>query len=189
MTNLHTTFGSLTADRTKPTAPPTIVVSARLVLALPGAVELRDMLTQIIDTAAKQGLSEPPPRQRRRAARRHLPLIHCSVQTDGADTASLSRLPVRSCRPAPIKRSTSASIRICSTASATVLRKSLSPLFCSSSTRPFYLRSSGPWAEACNSTLAHLPVTTCRSRARRASSKRGFRPTRAYRRISTTSAD
>lgn len=54
--NLHLTFGSLTADHTKPTAPPTRVVSARLVLALLGAVELRDMLTQIIDSAAKQGL-------------------------------------------------------------------------------------------------------------------------------------
>jgi hypothetical protein len=41
---------------------------------------------------------------------------------------------VRSCRPAPIRPSTSASIRICSTASATARRKSESPLFCSSST-------------------------------------------------------
>ena len=55
-TNLHMTFGSVTADHTKPTAPSTRVVSARLVLALPGAVELKDLLTQIIDSAAKQGL-------------------------------------------------------------------------------------------------------------------------------------
>jgi hypothetical protein len=54
--NLHMTFASLTADHTKPTAPPARVVSARLVMALPGAVELRDLLTQIIDSAAKQGL-------------------------------------------------------------------------------------------------------------------------------------
>jgi hypothetical protein len=60
-TNLHMTFGSVTADHTKPTAPPTRVVCARLVLALPGAVELRDLLAQIIDSAAKQGLIRAAP--------------------------------------------------------------------------------------------------------------------------------
>jgi hypothetical protein len=43
---------------------------------------------------------------------------------------SAERSCQRSCRPAPIRPSTSASIRICSTASATASRESPSPLFC-----------------------------------------------------------
>jgi hypothetical protein len=48
----------------------------------------------------------------------------------------------RAVRAAPIRPSTSASIKICSAASATIRRKSLSPLFCNSSTSA--ILSSGP---------------------------------------------
>src|ERR1043165_1219740 len=64
------------------------------------------------------------------------------------------------CRLAPITPSTSASIRICSTASATDRKKSPSPLFCSSSTSAILssvIRSSVVVGGGRKSTLAHLP--------------------------------
>ncbi len=53
--NFHFTFITLSADHGKNPAPIKRVVSARVVLTLSGTLELRDMLTQLIDMLRKQG--------------------------------------------------------------------------------------------------------------------------------------
>jgi hypothetical protein len=60
--NLHMTFASVAADHSAPKAESKRVVSARIVMPIIGAVELRDLLTQLIDTLTEQGIiiSETP---------------------------------------------------------------------------------------------------------------------------------
>jgi hypothetical protein len=57
--NLHMTFASVTADYSSPQAPSKRVVSARIVMPMIGAIELWDLLTQLIDTLTKQGVIIP----------------------------------------------------------------------------------------------------------------------------------
>lgn len=57
--NLHMTFASVTADHSIDDAPPRRIVSARLVMPITGAVELRDLLTQVIDALTAQGVIVP----------------------------------------------------------------------------------------------------------------------------------
>jgi hypothetical protein len=54
--NLHMTFASVTADYSSPQAPSKRMVSARIVMPIIGAMELRDLLTQLIDTLTEQGV-------------------------------------------------------------------------------------------------------------------------------------
>jgi hypothetical protein len=60
--NLHMTFASVTADYSSHQASSKRVVSARIVMPIIGAIELRDLLTQIIDALTAQGVitREPP---------------------------------------------------------------------------------------------------------------------------------
>ena len=53
--NLHMTFASVTADHSIDDAPPRRIVSARIVMPITGAVELRDLLTQVLDALTAQG--------------------------------------------------------------------------------------------------------------------------------------
>ena len=53
--NLHMTFAAVTADHSIDDAPPRRIVSARIVMPITGAVELRDWLTQILDALTAQG--------------------------------------------------------------------------------------------------------------------------------------
>jgi len=57
--NLHMTFASVTADYSSPEAPSKRVVSARIVMPIIGAIELRDLLTQLIEALAEQGVIIP----------------------------------------------------------------------------------------------------------------------------------
>ena len=57
--NLHVTFASVTADHSVDDAPPRRIVSARIVMPIPGAIELRDLLTQVIDALTAQGVIVP----------------------------------------------------------------------------------------------------------------------------------
>ena len=57
--NLHMTFASVTADYSSPQAPSKRMVSARIVMPIIGAIELRDLLTQLIDTLTEQGVIIP----------------------------------------------------------------------------------------------------------------------------------
>jgi hypothetical protein len=57
--NLHMTFASVTADHSTPQAASKRVVSARIVMPIIGAVELRDLLTHLIDTLTEQGVISP----------------------------------------------------------------------------------------------------------------------------------
>ena len=57
--NLHITFASVIADHSGSQASSKRIVSARVVMPVAGAVELRDMLTQIIDALAARGESLP----------------------------------------------------------------------------------------------------------------------------------
>jgi hypothetical protein len=57
--NLHMTFASVTADHSLPQAPSKRIVSARIVMPVNGAIELRDLLTQLIDTLTEQGVIIP----------------------------------------------------------------------------------------------------------------------------------
>ena len=61
--NVHMTFASVTADHSSPRASSKRVVSARLVMPIIGAIELRDLLTQLIDALTAQGVitRELPP--------------------------------------------------------------------------------------------------------------------------------
>jgi hypothetical protein len=54
--NVHITFISIIADHIRDPAPSRRVVSARLVLPIGGAVELRDTLTRLIDMLTAQGV-------------------------------------------------------------------------------------------------------------------------------------
>jgi hypothetical protein len=60
--NLHMTFASVTADHTTDRAPSKRIVSARIVMPIIGAIELRDLLTHLIDMLTEQGVisSEAP---------------------------------------------------------------------------------------------------------------------------------
>jgi hypothetical protein len=60
--NVHMTFASVTADHSSHRASSKRVVSGRIVMPIIGAIELRDLLTQIIDALKAQGVitSEPP---------------------------------------------------------------------------------------------------------------------------------
>lgn len=57
--NLHMTFASVTADHSSHRASSKRVVSARIVMPIIGAIELRDLLTQLIDTLTEQGVVIP----------------------------------------------------------------------------------------------------------------------------------
>jgi hypothetical protein len=60
--NLHLTFASVPADHSSQRAPSKRIVSARIVMPITGAIELRDLLTQIIEALTMQGVitQEPP---------------------------------------------------------------------------------------------------------------------------------
>jgi hypothetical protein len=57
--NLHMTFASVTADYSSPQAPSKRIVSARIVMPIIGAIELRGLLTQLIDALTEQGVIIP----------------------------------------------------------------------------------------------------------------------------------
>ena len=57
--NVHMTFASVTADYSSPRASSKRVVSARIVMPIIGAMELRDLLTQLIDALTAQGVIFP----------------------------------------------------------------------------------------------------------------------------------
>ena len=57
--NLHMTFASVTADHSTPHAASKRIVSARIVMPIIGAIELRDLLTQLIDALTEQGVIIP----------------------------------------------------------------------------------------------------------------------------------
>src|SRR5215813_10055902 len=57
--NLHMTFASVTADHSSSDASSKRIVSARIVMPIIGALELRDLLTQLIDALAAQGVIIP----------------------------------------------------------------------------------------------------------------------------------
>jgi ABC-type transporter lipoprotein component MlaA len=57
--NLHMTFASVTADHSADQAPTRRIVSARIVMPITGAIELRDLLTQLIDALTAQGVIVP----------------------------------------------------------------------------------------------------------------------------------
>jgi hypothetical protein len=57
--NLHITFASVTADHSLPEAPSKRTISARIAMPIIGAIELRDLLTQLIDALTAQGVIIP----------------------------------------------------------------------------------------------------------------------------------
>src|SRR5215471_5168458 len=57
--NLHMTFASVTADHSSPDAASKRIVSARIAMPIIGAIELRDLLTQLIDALTAQGVIIP----------------------------------------------------------------------------------------------------------------------------------
>ena len=57
--NVHMTFASVTADHGSPQAPSKRIVSARIVMPIIGAMELRDLLTKLIDALTAQGVIIP----------------------------------------------------------------------------------------------------------------------------------
>ena len=57
--NLHMTFASVTADHSAPQAASKRIISARIVMPIIGAIELRDLLTQLIDALTEQGVIIP----------------------------------------------------------------------------------------------------------------------------------
>lgn len=59
--NVHMTFASVVADHSEEPAPARRVVSARITLPVAGAVELRDLLIQLMDALAAQGANIPEP--------------------------------------------------------------------------------------------------------------------------------
>ena len=58
---VHMTFASVSADYSSPRASSKRVVSARIVMPIIGAIELRDLLTQLIDALTAQGVIIPEP--------------------------------------------------------------------------------------------------------------------------------
>jgi hypothetical protein len=59
--NLHITFVSITADHASDPAPTKRLVTARLVMSIAGAIDLRDALTRMIDLLKAQGIIVPTP--------------------------------------------------------------------------------------------------------------------------------
>jgi hypothetical protein len=59
--NLHMTFASVTADHSTQQTPSKRVVSARIVMPIIGAIELRNLLTQLISALTAQGVITPEP--------------------------------------------------------------------------------------------------------------------------------
>src|SRR5271170_1456766 len=59
--NLHMSFASVTADHSSHQASSKRVVSARVVMPIIGAIELRDLLTRLIDALTAQGVIIPEP--------------------------------------------------------------------------------------------------------------------------------
>jgi hypothetical protein len=57
--NLHMTFASVTADHSSHGASSKRIVSARIVMPIIGAIELRDLLTQLIEGLTAQGVIVP----------------------------------------------------------------------------------------------------------------------------------
>jgi hypothetical protein len=57
--NVHMTFASIVADHSEDPAQSRRVVSARIVLPVAGAIEFRDLLSQLMDALAAQGTSLP----------------------------------------------------------------------------------------------------------------------------------
>ena len=53
------TFASVTADHSAPQTASKRIVSARIVMPIIGAIELRDLLTQLIDALTEQGVIIP----------------------------------------------------------------------------------------------------------------------------------
>jgi hypothetical protein len=60
--NLHITFASVTADYSSAQASSRRIVSARIVMPIIGAIELKDLLTQLIDALTDQGVIIPDTR-------------------------------------------------------------------------------------------------------------------------------
>ena len=58
--NVHITFASIIADHSEKSAPSRCVVSARIVMPIAGAAELKDLLTQLVDALAAQGIGAQP---------------------------------------------------------------------------------------------------------------------------------
>jgi MFS superfamily sulfate permease-like transporter len=54
--NLHLTFASVTADHSSPDAPSKRTISARIAMPIIGAIELRDLLNQLIDALTTEGV-------------------------------------------------------------------------------------------------------------------------------------
>ena len=57
--NLHMTFASVTVDYSSPQAPSKRIVSAPIVMPIIGAIELKGLLTQLIDALTEQGVIIP----------------------------------------------------------------------------------------------------------------------------------
>ena len=57
--NVHMTFASITADHSSHQASSKRVISARIVMPVIGATELRDLLTQLIDALTAEGVIIP----------------------------------------------------------------------------------------------------------------------------------
>ena len=57
--NVHITFASVVADHSEEPAPSRRIVSARIVLPIPGIVEMRDLMTELLDALAAQGVEIP----------------------------------------------------------------------------------------------------------------------------------
>jgi hypothetical protein len=60
--NVHMTFASVTADHSTHRAASKRVVSARIVMPIIGAIELRDLLTQLMEALTAEGaITHDPP--------------------------------------------------------------------------------------------------------------------------------
>ena len=57
--NVHMTFASVIADHSQEGVPSRRLVSARVVMPVAGAAELRDLLKQLLEMLAAQGVSVP----------------------------------------------------------------------------------------------------------------------------------
>ena len=59
--NVHITFTSITDDHTKDPTLSRRIVTARVVMSIAGAIDLRDTLTRLIDMLVAQGTAIPVP--------------------------------------------------------------------------------------------------------------------------------
>jgi hypothetical protein len=57
--NAHITFATVTADHTVESSPSRRIISSRLALPLPAMIELRDILSRVVDTLTAQGIITP----------------------------------------------------------------------------------------------------------------------------------